>query len=400
MKIEKFALWRVGAAASLAALAPAIPALAQDAPGETQHAVSLTAVLTSDAVATISGGQDHRLRYLDNIDLVADADMDALAGLSGTVAHVYVINNAGAIPSDGAGTLQGADNIEVPRNRLRLYEAWVETSLGTKANVRLGLYDLNSEFYSNDAAGLLISSPFGIGSELAATGPNGPSIFPETSLAIRVAGKLGGEGFVRAALLNAHTGVIGTGEGSPWAFRKGVLAIGEAGVEGTRKLALGVWHYSDQQDHVRYVDASNAPVRHASRGIYVVAEQPLTAPDAGRQFIVFARGGISDGATSTFKGSWQAGLLATGVVRARPDSQFSLGLAQGILSPGFKLNHRDSGIHPATETVVELTYADRVLSFLTVQPDLQYILNPGGDRAARNVLFLGVRFTFDFSAGL
>jgi len=403
MIIRKFALGRAGAAAGIAclfAIANAGSAVAQDAPGETRHAISLTAALTSDAVATVSGGQDHRLRYLDNLDLVADADMDAIAGLTGTTAHLYVLNNAGAIPNDGAGTIQGTDNIEVPRNRLRLYEAWIETPLGHNANVRLGLYDLNSEFYSNDAAGLLIAPPFGIGSELALTGPNGPSIFPETALAIRVSARVGADGFVRAAVINARAGILADGESSPWAFRQGVLAIGEAGLEGARKFALGLWRYSNRQDHVREVDVAGASLRHASQGIYIVAEQPLTAPDAERQFVAFARGGVSDGATSPFKGSWQAGLLATGVVRGRPESQFSFGMAQGVLSRGFKRNQRDAGLNPASETILEATYADRVLPFLTVQPDLQYILNPGGDSAARNALFVGVRFMVDFSAGL
>ncbi len=108
------------------------------------------------------------------------------------------------MPSDDAGTAQGVDNIEVSRQRARLFEAWVQQSFaGDKASVLAGLHNLNSEFYANDSAGLLIAPAFGIGSELAATGPNGPSIFPSTALAARVKWAPREDLYLQAAALNA-----------------------------------------------------------------------------------------------------------------------------------------------------------------------------------------------------
>lgn len=51
--------------------------------------------------------------------------------------------------------------------------------------MRIGLYDLNSEFDALDDAGLFINSAFGVGTDIGLTGVNGPSIFPVTSLAVR-----------------------------------------------------------------------------------------------------------------------------------------------------------------------------------------------------------------------
>ena len=87
-------------------------------------------------------------------------------GWRGASAHIDVLNNSGGIPNDDIGTLQGVDNIEVLSQRLRLFEAWVEQAWGD-TSIRAGLYDLNSEFYSNDSAGLLMAPAFGIGSEVA-----------------------------------------------------------------------------------------------------------------------------------------------------------------------------------------------------------------------------------------
>lgn len=158
------------AALAAAGLLPAM-AVAQDRP------VEIAAEITVDAVGQVAGGGDRTVRALTNIDVTADIDLGTMAGWQGANAHVYVLDNRGARPNDSIGTLQGVDNIEVPDAGLRLFEAWVEQDLGRGASLRMGLYDVNSEFYANDAAGLLIAPPFGIGSELAATGPNGPSIF-------------------------------------------------------------------------------------------------------------------------------------------------------------------------------------------------------------------------------
>jgi porin len=51
--------------------------------------------------------------------------------------------------------------------------------------VKIGLYDLNSEFDVIEAAALFLNPSHGIGPDFAQSGRNGPSIFPVTSLAIR-----------------------------------------------------------------------------------------------------------------------------------------------------------------------------------------------------------------------
>ena len=143
---------------------------------EVAPAIDLSLTYTADSFAMVSGGSDHRLRYLDNLDLIADADLDRLVGWHGARLHLYALNNLGRRPNDAAGSLQGIDNIEVPRARLKLYEAWIEQSLGERVSLLVGLFDLNSEFYANDAAGVLVSAAFRIRTQVSATGNNGPPV--------------------------------------------------------------------------------------------------------------------------------------------------------------------------------------------------------------------------------
>lgn len=373
--------WVILATAMLCAIGAA-PARGQDAVDfEVVHKLDLMAVRGEDA------GQVHAL---DNLDLMATADLDRLIGWSGGSMHVHVLDNLGGRPNDSAQTLQGVDNIEVANARLRLFEAWFEQAVGARTTVRAGLYDLNSEFYRNDAAGLLIGPAFGIGSEIAATGPNGPSIFPSTALAIRVDHRIGESNYVRGAVLNATAGTLGDVQGVNLSFDDGALLIGEVGREHDGgKLAVGFWGYSRNQDDIRALDAGGAPLRRAAYGGYVVIDQPL-----GEAVTGFVRIGVSDGRTTPFVGGWQAGVLIGPVVRGREDSQLSVGFGQARLSSGWRANLDDAGTASApAETMFEISYADIITRHVMLQPDLQLVLNPNGERNRRPALVAGLRMT-------
>lgn len=381
------ALYLFGA---VAALFPAACA-AQDRP------VELAAEVTVDLVGQMAGAGDRKLRALTNVDLTADLDLAALAGWDGATMHVYVLDNRGARPNDVIGTLQGVDNIEVPDAGLRLFEAWVEQGLGGGASLRAGLYDVNSEFYANDAAGMLIAPPFGIGSEIAATGPNGPSIFPSSALAARIHVPVGTDGaFVRAAVINARASTIGDAGGVDFSFRDGVLLMGEVGRSGARlRGAVGVWAYSRDPEDLFETTPDGMPLRKPSRGIYGVLEGDLVASESGT-VTAFFRAGLSDRHATPFGGGFQAGALMAPVVASRPESRVSLGLHHAWTNRHFRDQQRLAGVTAGNETVVELTVSDTLAPSLTVQPDVQWIHNPGGIQGASDAVVAIMRVIFSF----
>ncbi|MFY7852321.1 MAG: carbohydrate porin, partial [Brevundimonas sp.] len=288
------------------------------------------------------------------------------------------------------------DNIEVGLQAVRLYELWVDAPVGEHLSILAGLYDLNSEFYATESAGLLIAPPFGIGSELASTGVNGPSIFPSTALALRV--NLTGEaGYVRAAALNARASVPGDPDGVDTDFEDGALVIAEAGRRsGAGSLALGLWRYSHEQDDLRDLTPGGDPVQRTAQGAYLLAERVMLGDDDGRKVTGFVRLGVSDRRTSPFSGGWQAGVLVERVFAGRPDSALSVGLQQGLLSSRGQDLIAAGGVDPAdAESGIEITYSDRLTDRVTLQPDLQVIFDPGGDRAADPRVVFGLRLTID-----
>ncbi|MEG3178003.1 carbohydrate porin [Sphingomonas sp. RB3P16] len=379
----------------------AAPASAQSSapePAPPPRVVTVDGRYVFDVIGVAAGGDARGAGALGNLELTAEGDLDRLVGWHGARAHVHLLSNHGRAINDLAGTLQGIDNIEVAEGRTKLYEAWIEQTFAhDRLALLVGLSDLNADFYQNDAAGLLIAPAFGIGSELASTGPNGPSIFPSTALTARLNIAVAPSAYLRAAVVDARAGVLGDAAGVDLTMQDGALLIAEGGsTRGGGKLAFGVWRYTRRQDDLRAVDLDGSPLRRIARGAYGLLDQRLVGDDA-HGVAIFVRAGMSDGQTTQFRGGIQAGLLATGLIAGRPHGQLSLGIAHALLSSGFKDQLRDAGERPdMAETGLELTYQDRIAPFLSVQPDLQYVRRAYGNGARRDALILGLRIIAAF----
>lgn len=390
--------WRSYLLSSALAMAITSAAYAEDSAAESQTGVlRVVAVYTSDVAATLSGGSDKKARYLGNVDLTADVDLDRLFGWRGGRAFIYGLGNFGKRPNDSAGTLEGVNNIEVGKSAARLFEAWVEQDFGG-ASLRAGLYDLNSEFYATDSAGLLIAPPFGIGSELAATGANGPSIFPSSALALRARADVNsGNGYVQAAAFNARAQTWGDRGGIDTSFDDGVLLIGEAGhAIGPARVSLGAWTYTKRQEDGFATDAAGDPLMRRAWGVYGMMEARVSGSEDGPLLDAFLRGGASDGRTSDFSWAAHTGLLYGPVWSGRDDSTLSIGLRYARTSAPFRDAMRAAGETPSRQEYgLELTYADRIARFLLLQPNIQIVGNSGGVAGAPAALITTLRVTIE-----
>lgn len=341
----------------------------------TDHGIwQLHAAYTADVIGVVDGADSRAGRFLDNLDVSLDGDLERQFGWRGARVHVSLLANGGGEPNAIAGTLQGYDNIEVGSQGVRLYEAWIEQDLADgAASVLAGLYDVNSEFYVTEASDLLIAPPFGIGSELAATGPNGPAIFPSTSLAARVRIGSPDSFHVQAAAVNARAGTIGDHGGVDTTLDDGILYLAEAGWSGPVRIAVGAWRYGEGQEDIRDVLPGGDPALSDAQGAYFVAEGTLFEGDDVPTVRAFLRLGVSDGDTTDFRGGWQTGLRVDSVFESRTDSAFSIGFHQGLLSDKAQANALDAGTtFGDAEGGIEVTYADSIGPF-TIQPDLQWI---------------------------
>lgn len=361
------------------------------------HSVQVSGDYTLDTILVSGKGTQDTPYALDNLNLQLDANLDQLAGWQGGVFHLHLLNNLGGMPNNRAGTLQGVDNIEVGSQRLRVFEAWFEQAIGSRTTLRVGLYDLNSEFYANEAAGLLLAPAFGVGSEISATGPNGPSVFPSTALSARLERTFARGGFVRLAALNAKSSTLGDPGGVDFDFDEGLLLIGEAGIETYFKATIGTWTYTREQDPVAMQSGDGTASRRAAHGAYALFEHPIANSGADSQVTGFVRVGVSDGHTTMFRGGWQAGLTFGAPIPGRPDGVLSIGANQAFISHLYRRALAETGIATASaETQLEITYADKLWGRIGIQPDLQLVLDAGGERNRPLVVVSGLRFSIEF----
>ena len=175
---------------------------------EEEHPIDLSIVYTAELFSNVRGGLERSARYLDNLDVTLRVDAERAFGWRGATLFAYgLYNNGEPFSEDLVGAVQGVSNIETGVQAARLYEAWIEQRFAAdRGSMKIGLYDLNSEFDVIEAAALFLNPSHGIGPDFAQSGRNGPSIFPVTSLAIRGEYRLADAWLVRAVLLDAVPG--------------------------------------------------------------------------------------------------------------------------------------------------------------------------------------------------
>ena len=389
--------------------------------------VDIEAVYIGDVFSNLDGGIRHRTRYLDNIDLTLTCHLQDLIGIDAGSLFVYGLSNQGGNPSRDVGDAQMFDNIEAPRS-IELYEAWWQRELlRDRVSLLIGLYDLSSEFDVNASAALFINSSFGTGAELGNSGVNGPSIFPVTSLGTRLKVDLTEHLLWQTAVLDGvpgdpndprgthiHLGgddglLIASevvlawrhdtdDDGSPSALmrnRRRRVGRGWGALPYTFKLAAGIWTYTTRLNEVAPPPAgAEAGRQRGHPGAYVLADYDATA--AGGPAL-FARAGIADGDVQQFAAYAGAGVVYTGLVPRRDADQLGFGVAAAFNGSPYKRAIRADGGSPAdAEIALEWTYRAVLTPWLSLQPDLQYIVDPGARSDRPNAVVLGLRTEIAF----
>lgn len=356
---------------------------------ETPGPILLQLTYTAEVMGNASGGLRRGTRYLDNLDIVFEADMEKLVGWTGAQVHVYGLYNNGKSISDLVGDTQAVSNIEAGTQAIRLCEAWVDQKIGDRLSVKAGLYDLNFEFDALDAAGLFVSSPHGIGTDFAQSGRNGPSIFPSTSLATRVQWQPS-EGWRFAPRYSTASPVIPTIQGarpssSTMARRSSRWRTASA-ARRWQATARALAIYRPLRPQRRDRDRQGQCRHLCSRRISANGRRRAKV-DA------FFRLGTASGRFNMFDGFAGGGLKFSGWVPGRGEDEFGIALAAGFTSNSY----RAATGAESSEVAIHEPYRAPITSWLALQPSVHYIRNPSADPGIADALVLGLRAEMTFS---
>ncbi len=362
-------------------------------------------VYTTEVFSVVNGGLQRGTTHLGNVDLTLTVDLAEQLDWKGATLFFYILGNHGGALSEKVGELQGLTNIEAPTT-LKLYEAWFEQTLfEDRLSFKAGLYDLNTEFDAIETAGLFINSSHGIGPDFSQSGVNGPSIFPTTSLGVRVKASLTKRVSIQAVVLDGVPGdpnnprgthiKFGKGEGALLTSELTYLANEKAGVP-FRRVVLGTWYYTAASTE----DASgNAISPSHNRGLYFVVEQSIyrESEDRSQGLTLFGRYGIAEGVINQLASYLGGGAVYQGLLPGRGEDQLGFAVATAYNSSPFRDAMQQAGhTFDHSEVVLELTYRTSITPWLAIQPDVQYIINPGTDPTIGNALVVGTRLEFSF----
>lgn len=354
-------------------------------PALEERGVRIEMLYTADGTWTPRGGaaeQDAFARGL--LDLTFEFETRPLLGLPGGKLHLGFEWIHGVDASSRIGVLQPISSIDADR-RAQLGRAWYEQVFeATGTRVRLGKFDANALFAFVDAAAHFQHSSMGFS----------PTVFllpsyPDAAFGAAFVQELGPATLRLGALDGALARGVPTGSRGPSTLFDGRdewFLIGEAGVAwDTGRAAVGAW--TSTADVPRF----DGGVESGTSGTYALLEQRLwttndSKKDASR-VDAFAQLGWADDAVSPFATHQGAGL-----VWSAPFDEHAHRIGLGASRVGLS-NEPGAGFGESSETAVELYYAFEPLPWMRVQPDVQYVANPGGDPALDDAWVLTLRAT-------
>lgn len=388
------------AALLLPLLLPGCPATAQD---NLQAEPGLEAGVryVADALANVDGGLREGSAWVDYLELAAGLDVGRYLGAGNLGVFASVVNTNAATFSDRyVGDAMIVSNID-SAHALRVLEAWVDWGFDPRrfGSVRAGLYDLNSEFDTGEARGLFLNSAYGMGQELAQSGRNGPSVYPVTALAARVAWSPRDPWLLKFAVVDGVPGRPSGTHRSRWhlSTSEGALCIGEVTTSAgpLTQLSLGHWRYTAAFERLRPGRrGGDAAFAHDNRGTYLTAEfaPEGPAPEHGPRWRAFIRAGEANDRINVFERHVAAGVVVGWPWPQPRGSELGLAVSEARVGAGHRAA-RLAAADPAGryERNVELTWRVPLGDHVVLQPDLQYVVNPGAERRIPDAWVAGLR---------
>jgi porin len=375
-----------------------------------------------ETFGSVTGGLKRGAVYDGRFSMSLDIDFDKLAGWSGATAHIhaYQIHGRGA-SANLVGNLMTLSGIEAER-ATRLYTIWLDQKLfEDRVSIRVGQVAADSEFILSETAGGLINSTFGWPLLTAADNTSGGPAYPLPTPGIRLQLKPADDLTLRTAVFSGNPAGSGcttnpqicNPSGTTFSLSGGALWLAELeyGVNQDKKSAYlpGTYKIGAWRETGTFTDQlTDEHIRHGDWGVYAIADQTVWRPTPGEEqgLNVFMRLGGAPSDRNLVTWYADGGFGFKGLFAERPDDVLTVGVAYGRISNEAALADRLAG--PPTpvrnhETLVELTYNFSLMPGWSLQPDLQYVINPGGNIARPSgtgtipdALVLGLRTTLNF----
>ncbi len=351
------------------------------------------------------GGVQRGATYEDLISFETDLDLTKLMGWSGGSAHVsvYQIDDSGENAIDLSGSISDPSNIDaLPTTRL--FTLWFQQELGKAGSARIGQLAADDEFLISDTAAALINGTFGWANIVTVDLPAGGPAYPLATPGVRVAITPNDATSLMIGVYNGNP--AGDCEGDPQVCNKngldfnldvpallmieGAYTYNPDGLRGIIKI--GGWNHFDTFED-QFVDIGGNLIAETGQpgrpidnnwGLYGIIDQLIwrvPGSEDPKGVGVFARviGAPQDQNLIDFY--VDGGITLSGMFRRRPDDAIAFGIAYTGISDRVTAFDVSAGEPVARnyEMLLEICYTMQLMPGWTLQPDFQYIWQPGGN---------------------
>jgi porin len=414
-----------------------------------RYGITLSIAETSEVLGNVTGGVRSGFEYDGLTQAVLQMDTERAFGLHGGTLNVSGLQIHGRdLSAENLDTLQTASGIEADR-ATRLWELWYQQKFlkDDRLDVRIGQESLDQEFMVSQNALLFVNTMFGWPMLPSADLPGGGPAYPLSALGIRFRWRPTDSVTLLAGVFNGTPVADQNGDpqsinasGMSFPLHGGVLAIGELQYaypavgsmvysSGAQPLSgvykLGFWYdtedFADQE-----VDNAGQPLaspnstgnprnHHGDYAIYAVVDQMVWSDpndeDADRTVNFFARAmGAPEEDRNLIDISVNSGFTFHEPIPHRGDDTLGIGMGYAKVSDSAADSDRNTAFFTGSyypvrgsEEFVELTYQYQLTPWCQLQPDFQYvfdpgagILNPNSGHRLKNEAVLGLRMNLQF----
>ncbi|TRX72189.1 carbohydrate porin [Carboxylicivirga sp. M1479] len=382
---------------SIILLLVCISTFTQGLVAQTTDALSFEASYLSDYVnspySTLSTGT----AYMGMIDLAASLNTETANLWPGGEFFFQLQNTHGATASESlVGDLQVFSNID-NGNYTFLYQLLYTQSIGA-LSLTIGSHDVNELFVASDYGGEYINSSFGLMPTVSMNVMI--SSFPKPCLGA----------ILQYQFTPVFTFKTAVYEGDPLCLddepyntkfsidtNQGYFAIAEGnytyslGENFSNTYTFGGYYHSSQFD-----DIVNPNTAHKGNyGLYFIADQQLSASHKkDKKLGSFVKFGIAPKNRNEYPFFWALGLNYYAPFTKRANDV--LGLAMASLSINRSLIGTELPYQHKNEQVIECFYKASIGDNISIQPEIQYIINPGAVLANNNTTIGLVRTHITF----
>ena len=349
-------------------------------------------IFTTQLARVFEGGL-HTGNSLEGLlEFGADFDLEKLRIMEGATVHAsgLWIQDSSNFSATHVGNFDEFSNIAAV-SALRLYQLNLRKSfLNQKLSVKIGQVALDDDFMISAQSLLFTNASLGTLPLLSAN-TSGP-IYPLSAL-----GAWGMMEFSKSFSFQSgiYDGDAGTQDNNREGFNykvntnQGEIILGEAifseeinGQHGTYKLG-GYYHTG------KFSSYQNGANHYGNQSFYAVFDQALSGPTAHPSLGVFLRSGMTPRTSQNeVDRSLDLGMTGRGFL---PDDHAGIAFSHAHFSDAFVRSSKKAGAPVSNdESVIELSYQRQAKSWLIIQPDLQYVINPQNSQA-RNALVGAVR---------